>query len=188
MMNPAILHALNPAFALEFLLGNQAISFAALGMVVLAVTGAEALYADMGHLGKRPIRLAWLILAMPALVLNYFGQGALVLADTATARNPFYLLAPQWAQIPLIVLSTLATVIAAQSIITGIYTLTQQAIRQGFCPRYALCLPPPRNRARSTFRWLTGCFLPQSLRLFWLSGTLLPCRLPTALWSRGRWY
>ncbi|AUX73197.1 low affinity potassium transporter Kup [Erwinia pyrifoliae] len=134
LMNPAILHALNPAFALEFLLSNQAISLAALGMVVLAVTGAEALYADMGHLGKRPIRLAWLVLAMPALVLNYFGQGALVLADTATARNPFYLLAPQWAQIPLIVLSTLATVIAAQSIITGIFTLTQQAIRQGFLP------------------------------------------------------
>lgn len=134
LINPAILEALNPAFALQFLLGNKALSVAALGMVVLAVTGAEALYADMGHLGKRPIRLAWLLLAMPALVLNYFGQGALVMADPATAKNPFYLLAPHWAQIPLIVLSTLATVIAAQSIITGIYTLTQQAIRQGFLP------------------------------------------------------
>lgn len=134
LINPAILQALNPAYALQFLLSNKALSLAALGMVVLAVTGAEALYADMGHLGKRPIRLAWLVLAMPALVLNYFGQGALVMADHATAKNPFYLLAPHWAQIPLIILSTLATVIAAQSIITGIYTLTQQAIRQGFLP------------------------------------------------------
>ncbi|CCG87810.1 low affinity potassium transporter Kup [Erwinia piriflorinigrans] len=134
LINPAILQALNPAYALQFLLSNKALSLAALGMVVLAVTGAEALYADMGHLGKRPIRLAWLVLAMPALVLNYFGQGALVMADHATAKNPFYLLAPNWAQIPLIILSTLATVIAAQSIITGIYTLTQQAIRQGFLP------------------------------------------------------
>lgn len=134
LMNPEVLRALNPAFALHFLLSHQALSFAALGMVVLAVTGAEALYADMGHLGKTPIRLAWLLLAMPALVMNYFGQGALVLADASAARNPFYLLAPGWAQIPLIVLSTAATVIAAQSIITGVYTLTHQAIRQGFLP------------------------------------------------------
>lgn len=134
MMNPGVLHALNPAFALEFLLSHKALSFAALGMVVLAVTGAEALYADMGHLGKTPIRMAWLVIAMPSLILNYFGQGALVLATPDAVKNPFYLLAPGWAQIPLIVLSTLATVIAAQSIITGVYTLTHQAIRQGFLP------------------------------------------------------
>ncbi len=134
-MNPHVLHALNPAFALTFLLHHEALSFAALGMVVLAVTGAEALYADMGHLGKTPIRLAWLIIALPALVLNYFGQGALVLAEPSAVQNPFYILAPVWAQIPLIVLSTLATVIAAQSIISGVYTLTHQAIRQGFCRR-----------------------------------------------------
>lgn len=134
VMNPHVLHALNPAFALTFLLHHEALSFAALGMVVLAVTGAEALYADMGHLGKTPIRLAWLIIALPALVLNYFGQGALVLAEPSAVQNPFYILAPVWAQIPLIVLSTLATVIAAQSIISGVYTLTHQAIRQGFLP------------------------------------------------------
>ncbi|EOS95674.1 low affinity potassium transporter Kup [Erwinia tracheiphila] len=134
MMNPGVLHALNPAFALAFLLSHKALSFAALGMVVLAVTGAEALYADMGHLGKMPIRMAWLIIAMPSLVLNYFGQGALVLAMSDAVKNPFYILAPGWAQIPLIVLSTLATVIAAQSIITGVYTLTHQAIRQSFLP------------------------------------------------------
>jgi len=133
-MNPAVIQALSPSHAIDFLLSHNSIAFAALGMVVLAVTGAEALYADMGHLGKKPIRFAWLIIAMPALILNYFGQGALVLADASAVKNPFYFLAPGWAQIPLIVLSTMATVIAAQSIITGIYTLTHQAIRQGFLP------------------------------------------------------
>jgi KUP system potassium uptake protein len=134
MMNPGVMHALSPVFAVDFLLGHKAFSFAALGMVVLAVTGAEALYADMGHLGKKPIRFAWLLIAMPALVLNYFGQGALVLSHASAVRNPFYFLAPGWAQIPLIVLSTMATVIAAQSIITGVFTLTHQAVRQGFLP------------------------------------------------------
>lgn len=133
-LNPSVLMALHPGYAADFLLGHRTLALAALGMVVLAITGAEALYADMGHLGKRPIRCAWLWLVMPALVLNYFGQGALVLDRPDAARNPFYLLAPDWAQIPLIVLSTLATVIAAQSVITGIYTLTHQAIRRGFLP------------------------------------------------------
>jgi len=134
LLNPEVLYALNPSYALTFLLSHKALSFAALGMVVLAVTGAEALYADMGHLGKAPIRMAWLVIAMPALVLNYFGQGALVIADAQAINNPFFNLAPGWGQIPLIVLSTLATVIAAQSVITGVYTLTHQAIRQGFLP------------------------------------------------------
>ena len=134
LRNPDVLYALNPAYALTFLLSHQALAFAALGMVVLAVTGAEALYADMGHLGKTPIRMAWLVIAMPALVLNYFGQGALVIADAQAVNNPFFNLAPSWGQIPLIVLSTLATVIAAQSVISGVYTLTHQAIRQGFLP------------------------------------------------------
>jgi len=134
LLNPQVLQALSPHYALDFLLSHSALSLAALGMVVLAVTGAEALYADMGHLGKTPIRLAWLVIAMPALVLNYFGQGALVMANSAAISNPFYLLAPAWGQIPLIVLSTLATVIAAQAVISGVYTLTHQAIRQGFLP------------------------------------------------------
>ncbi len=133
-LNPTVLKALNPAYAFDFLHTHEALSFAALGMVVLAVTGAEALYADMGHLGKAPIRLAWLVIAMPALVLNYFGQGALVIADAKALDNPFFNLAPAWAQIPLIILSTLATVIAAQAVISGVYTLTHQAIRQGFLP------------------------------------------------------
>ncbi|MBM0747553.1 low affinity potassium transporter Kup [Pantoea eucrina] len=134
LLNPQVLQALSPHYALDFLLSHSALSLAALGMVVLAVTGAEALYADMGHLGKTPIRLAWLVVAMPALVLNYFGQGALVMANSAAISNPFYLLAPAWGQIPLIVLSTLATVIAAQAVISGVYTLTHQAIRQDFLP------------------------------------------------------
>ncbi|ORM72589.1 potassium transporter Kup [Pantoea wallisii] len=134
LLNPEVLQALSPTYAVTFLLTHKALSFAALGMVVLAVTGAEALYADMGHLGKKPIRLAWLLVAMPALVLNYFGQGALVIADAKALANPFFNLAPGWGQIPLIVLSTLATVIAAQSVISGVYTLTHQAIRQGFLP------------------------------------------------------
>ncbi|HBZ15584.1 MAG TPA: low affinity potassium transporter Kup [Pantoea sp.] len=133
-LNPDVLYALNPSYALTFLLSHKALSFAALGMVVLAVTGAEALYADMGHLGKTPIRMAWLVIAMPALVLNYFGQGALVIANPQAINNPFFNLAPAWGQIPLIVLSTMATVIAAQSVISGVYTLTHQAIRQGFLP------------------------------------------------------
>ncbi|WP_345830705.1 low affinity potassium transporter Kup (plasmid) [Pantoea sp. BRR-3P] len=133
-LNPDVLYALNPSYALTFLLSHKALSFAALGMVVLAVTGAEALYADMGHLGKTPIRMAWLVIAMPALVLNYFGQGALVIANPQAINNPFFNLTPAWGQIPLIVLSTMATVIAAQSVISGVYTLTHQAIRQGFLP------------------------------------------------------
>lgn len=134
LLNPEVLHALSPSYALTFLLSHKALSLAAMGMVVLAVTGAEALYADMGHLGKAPIRLAWLVIAMPALILNYFGQGALVIANAQALNNPFFNLAPGWAQIPLIVLSTLATVIAAQAVISGVYTLTHQAIRQGFLP------------------------------------------------------
>ncbi len=134
LLHPQVLQALSPHYALGFLLSHPALALAALGMVVLAVTGAEALYADMGHLGKTPIRLAWLVVAMPALILNYFGQGALVIADSTALSNPFYLLAPAWGQIPLIVLSTLATVIAAQAVISGVYTLTHQAIRQGFLP------------------------------------------------------
>jgi len=134
MLHPQVLYALNPHYAISFLLSHSTLALAALGMVVLAVTGAEALYADMGHLGKAPIRLAWLFIAMPALILNYFGQGALVIADASALTNPFYKLAPGWFQIPLIILSTMATVIAAQAVISGVYTLTHQAIRQGFLP------------------------------------------------------
>ena len=114
---------------------NPRLAFLALGAVVLAVTGTEALYADMGHFGAAPIRRAWLLFVMPALVLNYFGQGALLLADPAAIKNPFYLLAPQWALIPLVILATCAAVIASQAVISGAFSLTRAAIQMGYCPR-----------------------------------------------------
>ena len=106
-----------------------------LGAVVLVVTGGEALYADMGHFGKRPIRVAWFVLVLPALLLNYFGQGALMLADPTAVANPFFLLAPAWATLPLVGLSTLAAVIASQALISGAFSLTRQAVQLGYSPR-----------------------------------------------------
>ncbi|HEX8009494.1 MAG TPA: potassium transporter Kup [Casimicrobiaceae bacterium] len=136
--DPAVLAALNPAYALGFLTGNPLAAFLALGAVVLAVTGTEALYADMGHFGATPIRRAWLFFVLPALVLNYFGQGALILRDPATIKNPFYLLAPDWALLPMVVLATCATVIASQAVISGAFSLTRQAIQMGYCPRLTI--------------------------------------------------
>lgn len=133
--HPAVLAAVNPLHALEFLAGNGRLGFLALGAVVLCITGAEALYADMGHFGARPIRYAWLGYVMPALVVNYFGQGALLLADPAAIENPFYLLAPDWARYPLVLLATVATVIASQAVISGAFSITQQAIQLGYAPR-----------------------------------------------------
>jgi KUP system potassium uptake protein len=135
---PSVLVALSPAYAIGFLGGNTTMAFIALGAVVLAVTGTEALYADMGHFGASPIRRAWLMFVMPALVLNYFGQGALVLSDPNTIRNPFYLLAPSWALIPLLVLAAAAAIIASQAVISGAFSLTRAAIQMGYCPRLAV--------------------------------------------------
>jgi len=132
---PEVLGAIDPARALTFISANPRLAFLALGAVVLAVTGTEALYADMGHFGATPIRRAWLWFVMPALVLNYFGQGALLLADPGAIKNPFYLLAPQWALIPLVVLATCAAVIASQAVISGAFSLTRAAIQMGYCPR-----------------------------------------------------
>jgi len=132
---PGVIAALSPHHAVAFVLSNPLAAFLALGAIVLAVTGTEALYADMGHFGASPIRRAWLFAVMPALVLNYFGQGALVLADGAAIKNPFYLLAPQWALFPLVILATLAAVIASQAVISGAFSLTRQAIQMGYCPR-----------------------------------------------------
>ncbi|MGH8641503.1 MAG: potassium transporter Kup [Burkholderiales bacterium] len=133
--NPAVLGAINPWHAYEFFHSHILASFVVLGSVVLAVTGAEALYADMGHFGKGPIRLAWFGLVLPALVLNYFGQGALLIANPAAAENPFYLLVPGWALYPMVALATAATVIASQATISGAYSVTRQAIQLGFLPR-----------------------------------------------------
>jgi KUP system potassium uptake protein len=133
--NPSVLLALNPLYGLSFLLGHGVIGLVALGAVFLAVTGAEALYADLGHFGRLPIQAAWLVLVFPALTLNYLGQGALVLANPKAIENPFFLLYPQWAQLPMVVLATAATVIASQAVITGAYSLTRQAIALGLMPR-----------------------------------------------------
>ena len=133
--NPLVLAAVNPLHALNFLTGNSLLGFFALGAVVLCITGAEALYADMGHFGARPIQYAWLGYVLPALLINYFGQGALILADPGASENPFYLLAPDWARSPLVVLATVATVIASQAVISGAFSITQQAIQLGYTPR-----------------------------------------------------
>jgi KUP system potassium uptake protein len=133
---PAVLAALSPFYAVNFLLHQDfRVSFAVLGAAFLAVTGGEAMYADMGHFGRIPIRLAWFAVALPALVLNYFGQAGLLLSDATAIDNPFYQLAPDWAQYPLVAFAALATVIASQAIISGVFSLTQQSIQLGFLPR-----------------------------------------------------
>jgi len=136
--NPAILAGINPYYSFAFLIEHKFAAFITLGAVVLCVTGGEALYADMGHFGKRPIRMAWFWLVWPALLLNYFGQGALLLANPEAVKNPFYLMVPDWALLPMIVLATLAAVIASQAVITGAFSLTKQAIQLGYLPRFAI--------------------------------------------------
>ncbi|MBL8837744.1 MAG: potassium transporter Kup [Alphaproteobacteria bacterium] len=133
--HPSVLLALNPLWGLEFFLQHRLVGFFALGAVVLALTGAEALYADMGHFGRKPIRLAWFALVMPALMLNYFGQGALIIENPEAVANPFYLLVPHWMRLPMVVLATLATVIASQAVISGAFSITRQAIQLGYVPR-----------------------------------------------------
>ena len=135
MTHPEILWAISPHYAVNFMWNNPGTTFIILGAVVLCVTGAEALYADLGHFGKKPIRLAWFSVVMPCLVLNYFGQGALLLNKPAAVKNPFYLMAPDWALLPLVGLATMATVIASQALITGAFSVTKQAIQMGYLPR-----------------------------------------------------
>ena len=136
MAHPGVLKAFNPAYGLGFLIENRALAIVAMGAVVLAITGAEALYADMGHFGSKPIRQAWFGFVIPSLILNYFGQGALLLADPSTVVNPFYHMAPDWALYPLVGLSTAATVIASQAVISGAFSVTRQAMQLGFVPRF----------------------------------------------------
>ncbi|HEX7856827.1 MAG TPA: KUP/HAK/KT family potassium transporter, partial [Sphingobium sp.] len=133
--HPEIIAIVNPQWALHFFLIDPKLAFLALGSVVLAVTGAEALYADMGHYGRKAISIAWLYAALPCLMLNYLGQGALLLDHPAAAQNPFFLLAPEWARLPLVILATLATVIASQAVISGAFSVTRQAVQLGFLPR-----------------------------------------------------
>lgn len=133
--NPDVLRAINPYFALNFFVDNGFHGFVILGSVFLVVTGGEALYADLGHFGKSPIKLAWFSLVLPCLLLNYFGQGALILKNVAAVENPFYYLAPEWALYPLVILATIATVIASQALISGAFSITFQALQLGFLPR-----------------------------------------------------
>ncbi|MFL6774948.1 MAG: potassium transporter Kup [Sphingomicrobium sp.] len=135
MDRPEIIGILNPVWAVRFVAYNPALAFLALGSVVLCVTGAEALYADMGHFGRKAINLSWLTIVYPCLMLNYMGQGALLLGDPKAAVNPFFLLAPEWARLPLVFLATLATIIASQAVISGAFSVTHQAIQLGFLPR-----------------------------------------------------
>lgn len=135
---PGVVAALNPAYALSFIMNNGWHGFIILGSVFLVVTGGEALYADIGHFGVKPIRIGWFAVAMPGLLLNYLGQGALLLRKPEAAANPFYELAPDWALIPLIILATAAAIIASQALITGAFSLTMQAVQLGFCPRLTI--------------------------------------------------
>ena len=132
---PSVLRALNPWHAVDFFLREGAAGFTVLAAIILVVTGGEALYADMGHFGRRPIRVAWFVVVLPALMLNYFGQGALLLADPSAARNPFYSLVPAWGLYPMVGLATAAAVVASQALISGAFSLTRQAVQLGYCPR-----------------------------------------------------
>jgi KUP system potassium uptake protein len=172
---PEILAAANPWYGLSFFLHHGKAAFVLLGAVVLAVTGAEALYADMGHFGKRPIRLAWFLLVLPALLANYFGQGALILRTPAAAVNPFYLLAPSALQYPLIALATIAAIIASQALISGAFSLTQQSVQLGYSPRVQIVhtshqdtgqiFVPEVNRALGVGCILVVLFFQSSSRL-----------------------
>jgi KUP system potassium uptake protein len=133
--DPRVFLALNPVLGISFILTHGVIGLAVMGLVFLAVTGAEALYADLGHFGRKPIRTAWLFVVQPALILNYFGQGALLLAHPSAVENPFYRLYPAWALIPMVILATVATVIASQAVITGAFSLARQAMQLGLIPR-----------------------------------------------------
>jgi KUP system potassium uptake protein len=161
---PDILAAINPKEAARFLIADPKISFVVIGAVFLALTGGEALYADMGHVGATAIRRAWFGLVLPALLLNYFGQGALILADPTAADNPFYKLAPGWALVPMVVLATFATIIASQALVSGVFSLTRQAMQMGLCPR-ARIIPTSVDEAGQIYvpaaNWLlmTGTLL-----------------------------
>ncbi|HEY4131796.1 MAG TPA: KUP/HAK/KT family potassium transporter, partial [Gemmatimonadaceae bacterium] len=199
---PRILFALNPWHGLQFFIANGKVGFLALGAVVLAVTGAEALYADMGHFGKRPIRIAWFSLVLPALLINYMGQGALILRDPHAAANPFYLLAPHALLIPLVILATVAAVIASQALISGAFSLTQQAVQLGYSPRVTI-LHTSRSEAGQIFipeisnMLMVGClllvaFFKSSERLgaaygIAVTGTMAITSLLFAVVARGRW-
>jgi KUP system potassium uptake protein len=162
---PEILKALSPTYAIRFFFGHFEIAFFALAAIVLAVTGAEALYADMGHFGRPPIRLAWLALVFPACTLSYLGQGALILDDPANTSGPFFLLVPDWAQIPLVLLATAATVIASQAVITGAFSVARQAVQLGYLPRLRIIHTSPHTVGQIYVPWINWLLLVSVLTL-----------------------
>ena len=173
--NPQVLAAVWPTHALRFAFEHYHIAFLTLGAVFLCVTGAEALYADMGHFGKLPIRIAWFSLVMPSLMLNYFGQGALVLTDPKAAENPFYLMTPEWALIPMVVLATAATVIASQALISGAFSATKQTIQMGFLPRLTILHTSVRDTGQiyiPAVNWLLLAGVIAAVGLFGTSSAL----------------
>jgi KUP system potassium uptake protein len=163
--HPAILKALSPTYALGFLFGHFGTAFFSLTAVVLAVTGAEALYADMGHFGRMPITRAWLMLVFPALILNYMGQGALILGNPGMVSNPFFLLAPGWARLPMVILAAVATVIASQAVITGAFSLAHQAARIGYLPRLRIAYTSEETMGQIYVPWINWMLLVGVLTL-----------------------
>jgi KUP system potassium uptake protein len=157
--HPKILAALSPVYAVEFMLGHFGIAFFSLAGVVLAVTGAEALCADMGHFGRKTITRAWLFVVLPALVLNYLGQGALLIADKATLSAPFFLLTPGWARMPMVLLATAATVIASQAVITGAFSLASQAVQLGYLPRLRVVHTSASTYGQVYMPWINGMLM-----------------------------
>ncbi|HEY0934674.1 MAG TPA: KUP/HAK/KT family potassium transporter [Trebonia sp.] len=163
--NPSILKALSPTYAIGFLFGHFGTAFFSLAAVVLAVTGAEALYADMGHFGRGPITRAWLFLVFPACILNYMGQGALILSDPAKVSNPFFLLVPGWARIPMVILAAFATVIASQAVISGAFSVTQQAAQIGYLPRLRIDHTSEEQMGQIYVPWINYALLVAVLAL-----------------------
>jgi KUP system potassium uptake protein len=163
--HPVILEALSPSYAVSFLFGHFATAFYSLTAVVLAVTGAEALYADMGHFGRSPITRAWLLVVFPACILNYLGQGALILGNPASISNPFFLLAPGWARLPMVFLATVATVIASQAVISGAFSVAHQAARLGYLPRLRIQYTSEQMRGQIYVPWVNWLLMVAVLTL-----------------------
>ena len=203
MQTPEVLRAVDPRYALDFAVSQPKLAFVLLSAVFLSLTGGEALYADMGHFGARPVRLAWYGLVWPALVLNYFGQGALVLRSPVAIANPFYLLAPEWFLLPLVGLATAATVIASQATITGAYSMTLQATRLGYLPRLRILHTSDTERGQiyiPSVNWLMLVAVIVLVLQFRSSGALAaaygiavsgtmitpPCSRPSSCWRRRR--
>ncbi|MCV2368035.1 potassium transporter Kup [Roseateles oligotrophus] len=173
--NPHVLVAINPAYALGFCLEHRWVAFVALGAVVLVVTGGEALYADLGHFGKKPIRMAWFNIVMPSLVINYFGQGAMLLDHPEGVQNPFFMLAPAWAEIPLFLLATAAAVVASQALITAAFSVTKQAVQMGILPRMRILHTSERDTGQiyvPFINWGLFVFIVLAVVLFGSSSKL----------------